>query len=320
MPVQSRKNKFLGINPHLHSDLQEHGDWEEFHGQQITYLTRELKAQLLPMGYTAHSEQSLQIWYEEKAAGKPVSDVTIYDPYPERATLTRRSLGTDVAELVIAIPDVFQKIEPYEFRAIAIYQLVPRREDRGEPVAWIELLSPSNKTGGEGSPYRVKRRSLVESGVVFVELDYLHETPPAVDVVPPYPESGSYPYRITIFEPRPDAYQGKARIRQFRVDEPIPSMKIPLSGDDVLEFDFNAPYQRTFEEMLYGLEPGLVDYSQLPVNFDRYSPDDQARVVNRMLAVLEAKQNGEDLEAGTTEVQALSLPDALAQFQRLQSE
>jgi len=79
------------------------------------------------------------------------------------------------------------------------------------------------------------------------------------------------------------------------VDKPIPTVPIPLSGKDKLEFDFSVAYNKTFEETLYGMR--YVDYSQLPLNFDRYSRDDQMRILVRMTAVLHAVSQGIDLEA-----------------------
>jgi hypothetical protein len=192
--------------------------------------------------------------------------------------------------------------------------------ERGEPVAWIELVSPSNKPGSSDfAAYEEKRRLLLRGGVVFVEMDYLHESPPTFEGIAIYsrrrgqpPQPGSHPYRITVIDPRPDVWQGQGRSRQFDVDEPIPPITIPLNGDDVLKFDFNPPYQKTFAEMLYGDE---VDYRQLPANFEAYSPDDQARIVNRMLAVLEAARDGRDLESGPFPASALPLDEALAQFE-----
>jgi hypothetical protein len=63
----------------------------------------------------------------------------------------------------------------------------------------------------------------------------------------------------------------------------------------VLTFDFDAPYQKTYTEMLYGLE--FVDYSEQLPSFDRYSRADQVRIVHRVYTVLQAASKGKDLEA-----------------------
>ena len=87
---------------------------------------------------------------------------------------------------------------------------------------------------------------------------------------------------------------------------------VETMGSGALVFDFDAPYQRLYQEMLYGLD--TVDYAILPPNFDRYSPADQARIANRVLAVIAAAQAGVDLEAGPFPVATLSLDEALGQL------
>jgi hypothetical protein len=109
--------------------------------------------------------------------------------------------------------------------------------------------------------------------------------------------------------------RGFASFNEFAVDAPISTINIPLSGDDQLAFDLDAPYQRLYQEMLYGLD--TVDYATPPPNFDRYSPADQAHIANRMLAVLTAAQAGVDLETGPFPVAALSLDEAMERLVRL---
>ncbi len=327
-PVRSNKNQYRGINAHLHSLLQAKGGWNGFHANHIPDLTRLLQVQLRPMGYEADIEQSLQIRRAGEFAKYPKSDVTVYDPDPVRRL---KPVGVHQAaadELVMPIPAMLNLAEERldYYKAIGIYKMASSGSERGEPIVWIELLSPSNKPPhADFVHYHEKRTEVLQSGIVFVEIDYLHEFPPTFDSVPSYrpldrshpPEPGAHPYRITVLEPRPDFYEGQGRSRQFVVDEPIPTMAIPLSAGDAIEFDFGAPYQKTFEEMFYG---DRVDYSQLPMNFDLYSEADQTRIVSRMLAVLAASQNGEDLErVAPLPVQAVSLEAGLARLQAFPS-
>lgn len=124
--------------------------------------------------------------------------------------------------------------------------------------------------------------------------------------------SNAHPYRIAVIDPRPTFDEGKAYVAEFDVDEKIPTLMIPLNGNDQLRFDFDPPYQKTYTETLYGLE--LVDYRQLPLHFDRYSPADQARIANRMVAVLQAVERGEDLEMGPFVAAGLPLAEALVEL------
>lgn len=108
--------------------------------------------------------------------------------------------------------------------------------------------------------------------------------------------------------------QGKLYVYHFDVDQPIPTVTIPLSAKDSIDFDFGLPYERMVEMELFTLEK--VDYRVLP-NFDHYTPTDQARIANRMLAVLEAAQKGIDLETGPFPVKEIPLEKALAQIEAL---
>jgi hypothetical protein len=104
---------------------------------------------------------------------------------------------------------------------------------------------------------------------------------------------GGHPYRIVILDPRPDLKEGWGMPYEFDVDEPLPLVTIPLNAGDQLEFDFGAVYQKVFLESFYGDE---VDYSQLPMAFEHYSAADQGRIVHRLATVLEAAEQGLDLE------------------------
>ena len=73
--VVAVKNQYLGINAHLHSFWQKMGGWKEFHTSHIVDLTRILKNDLLPLGYTAGIEDSLQIRREGSDDGYPESDI-----------------------------------------------------------------------------------------------------------------------------------------------------------------------------------------------------------------------------------------------------
>ncbi len=323
--VRSIKNQYLGINAHLHSYWQAEGGWKEFHTSHIVDLARMLKAQLLPIGYTAAIQDSLQIRRADEVIGRPESDVAIYDLDPVRPFMAARADVAVTGQVTLALPEILSEYyeELSEYRALGIYQTQSHRE-RGEPVAWIELLSPSNKLHSQDLPqYRRKRLGLLRSGVVFIELDYLHESPPTFARIPLYaawrrkqvPAANAHPYRIVVVDPRPTIPVGKAYHYQFDVDEPLPSVAIPLNDEDVLHFDFNTPYHYTLEANLFGLE--LMDYSQLPDHFNRYSNADQARIAARMVAVLQAAHTGIDLESGPFPVEPISLEAALAQIETL---
>ena len=312
-PVRSLKNQYRGLNAHHQSRLQDWGNWAGFHTAHIGDLTRLMRVQLYPMGYTAEIEDSLQVRRTGEPTRAPRADILVAEEQgrPHTTSFTRRSLAA-VDEMVVTIPEALGVSEEIDYyKAIAIYRVKP---EQGEPVAWIELLSLSNKPHGrDWSEYQHKRERLLYGHLVFVEMDYLHESPPTLDIIPAYPtEDDAFPYRIAVFDPRPIVDEGEARVRMFRVDDPVPTIRIPLLGEDVLDFDFGKAYDKTFSEMLYGNE---VDYAQFPLNFDRYDQADQTRIANRMLAVLKASQAGVNLDrAAPLPLERLPLDEALNQL------
>ncbi|MEO1663865.1 MAG: DUF4058 family protein [Chloroflexota bacterium] len=313
-PIRARRNLYKGINAHLHSLWQTEGGWNGFHSSHIVYLTTALKADLLPLGYTAEIESSLQIRRFDQPIGRPESDVLIFDTDPSHSPSGKQPISSSPAERVLPLPSMLQLGERTEktHQAVAV-----RQHGQNEPVAWIELLSPSNKPGGQDAErYREKRLQLLDTGMVFVEIDYLHESAPTFEGSPSYgrqspTEDESHAYRIAVIDPRPDLWEAEGRVAEFDVNTPIPTVSIPLNADDVLAFDFDAPYQKTFEDMLYGLE--LVDYGELPRHFDHYSEPDRARILSLMIAARNQQQAEGDLESGL-EVTELSLEEALAQW------
>jgi Protein of unknown function (DUF4058) len=324
-PVRSIKNQYRGINAHLHSFLQTEGGWPEFHTRHIVHLADALKSILLPMGYTTAIEPSVQIRRIDTFAEPeyPEADIAVYDFDTVRYSGPLSPLPmSSPGELVLPVEEMLrvETLSAKDYNAIKIYEVKSVKLDRGDPVAWIELLSPSNKPGGQDAKaYFNKRASLIEGGMVFVEIDYLHESSPALPRLPNYrarknhpSESDAHPYRIVIVDPRPDIKSGVVRINEFDVDVPIPTLSIQLNGDDILTFDFGVPYQKTYVEALYGLE--WVDYSHLPVHFERYSIADQTRIAAHMLAVLEAAHNGIDLESASFPVKEVDLETALAEI------
>jgi hypothetical protein len=156
--------------------------------------------------------------------------------------------------------------------------LVIRERDTNQVVTRIELLSATNKLPGEGADqYIAKRSSALWDATVLVEIDYLHESQSPIAGVPRYPvDEGSYPYLITVTDPRPLLQQGHMRLYGFRVDDAIPTVPIPLAEDEVLVYDFGAVYDYTFRSMASFYRE--VDYAQEPAFLERYAEIDRARI------------------------------------------
>jgi len=314
-PIRTVKNQYRGINAHLHSFWQAEHRWNRFHNVHVSDLLKLMRVQLLPMGYTATIENSLQIRRIGDDVRYPKSDILISDlqaSYRPQISTEPRLSSLVIEDLLI---DELDREHPYS--AIVIRE---NSSNNSEPVAWIELLSPTNKGDTrDARTYYGKCWTLLETGIVFVEIDYLHETSPTFENLPDYSRGdvNAQAYRIMILDSRLDLLQGPVDLEEFGVDMSPKPMSIPLNGSDKLIFDFGAAYQKTFEDMLYGIEAEF-DYSKLPLNFESYSRTDQERIVARMLAILKAEQSGVDLEANAPlPTETLSLEDRLAQLQQL---
>lgn len=309
MAIRTVRNQYGGVNAHLHSLMQAQGGWSGFHNHFISDLTRHVQQLVRPLGYIARSEESIQI-RSSAADGEDwryAPDVVIYDPRPMAAPLA--NVASSPTAVTIPLAELQDMAEDVFYGAVAVYTALPTRLQRGRPLVWIEILSPTNKARSE--IYQARRRQVWQSGTLFIELDYLHHYPPTFDNIPPYrPRRGQeadpvgYPYYHLVINPQAD----RASWQAFRVDDPIPALTIPLSGADQVTCDLNAVYGKTFSELGYGDE---VDYASLPERFDLYQPFDQLRIVNRMVAVIEAAQAGVDLETAGIAPLALSLHEAL---------
>jgi Protein of unknown function (DUF4058) len=313
MAIRSVKNQYPGVNAHMHSFWQGRDKWNWFHNVYIGQLLLSLRAILIPMGYMAQIEDSLQIRRRDDKLTRPQADILIRDREPEHRS-QRSESSSAVQTLTLDELEEEEEDREHPYSAIVVY---PRSGEMlpDKAITWIELLSPTNKVGADRREYRRKRTDLLQAGLAFVEIDYLHETPPTFWKLPDYTmgEADSHPYRIIVIDPRPEYHEGRASIYQFDVDQPIPTVAIPLSGDDQIQFNFDADYQRTFEAALYGEE---VDYRELPMTFEHYSRDDQTRIAVRMLAILEAARTGVNLETGPFPVKTVGLEEALERIQQ----
>ncbi len=175
------------------------------------------------------------------------------------------------------------------FERLPFVKQTPKPVNLGGLSLGFEVLSPSNKPGGQDwDDYAGKRLSIIAAGIPLLEIDYLHKQPPVLAGLPRYrgnarkklpADPTAKAYNIAITDPRPTLYSGSTQVYPFGVDEEVPSVPIPLSGDTVLPFDFGAVYNRTFSLSAHFL---LVDYEQVPAEFKTYTPKDQTKIRERM--------------------------------------
>lgn len=281
MPIHAPHNLYRGVNPHLMSLLQTSGDelslYESFHNALIGYLRMQLN-QHLPEGYSALSEQSLQILTDAPKPKRPRPDVTVFRKRDMPIVQARGLPPAAEPTLIIDIEDLLADLPEY-LTAVTVYQIKPVRSKL--PVLRFELLSPANKEGGTHHRfYLAKRGETLRSAIPLVEIDLLHEQPPILSKQPIYPhEEKSAPYSIGLTLP-PEKI---ARIYDVFVNESLPTINLPLVGSDQVLVNFDQVYQDTYNENSFYHDE--VDYAQLPARFDTYSADDQARIRARIAEI-----------------------------------
>lgn len=285
MPLRLRENVYRGVNAHLHSYFQAEGGWASLHNLLISTLVLDL-ATRLPAGYIADAEQSLQIRETHPDSGerlrRPQPDLTIYrsterlggasPSHPQFAVEGEVSVLTQPLTALLDDEDLYYPAA-----------VIRTQSDQGlgDPVARIEVLSASNKAGDGALQYREKRAIAIRSGIVLVEFDLLHETPPVVPNLPQYPhDAESHPYTITVTNPIPTWREGDSVTFAFPVDVSIPDFPIPLSENVSVALALDPLYQALIPQMpAYQVR---IDYAQPPLHFDRYRADDQARILRVM--------------------------------------
>jgi len=273
MAIYSERNLYPGVNAHLNSFLQQSGGgWESFHTRQINDF-QSLLDEVLPPNYYAISEKSLQVtqmYIEEDKIFRVRPDVSIYRTDPSSG-----SNSTQQAALPSAVLPIIDLDEDSP-NAVGIYR-IDSGQLPGVLVTRIEILSPANK---HPHPYHQlylgRRIEVLRGGVALVEIDYLHESHAVLPLLPSYPIGDAEPYYVLVSKPVPSLEDGVMEYYSVGVVDPLPKIEIPLSGNDAVTVDFGALYNRSItQSRIFRI---VVDYAQDPVNFDRYTPADQAKI------------------------------------------
>jgi hypothetical protein len=279
----TKGNLYPGINPHLNSALQQRGGgWRSFHAYYLIMIADTLN-EILPENYYAKPEDSLQVmtYDSDKSPDKDSStaDTLIYKTgTPARQREPGYSAQAATPTLRLPLP---QFDEEEELTALIIYSTPENAVTR------IELLSPANKRGGSHyHKYMDRRRETLLSGLRLVEIDFIHERAPVVTQIPVYSkrQKESLPYHILVSDPRADEFRGKTEVYSFGVIDKVKVVIIPLDDTDYIEVDFGEIYHRTVNKRPY---QQMIDYTKHPVNFDAYSPEDQALILAHMAKIAE---------------------------------
>ncbi len=239
--------RFPGMDPWL-----EHpGLWPDLHNALISAIREDLAAKVAPR-YFVGIEQRTYV-------ATPVEDIAMIRPdvlvgrtgsrkrisKPERRT----AAGVGVIEMDVEVP-VPQPVEEWflEIRTVGEKRL----------VTVIEVLSPTNKTKGDGrEEYIGKRENILKTRTNLVEIDLLRagRPMPLGSALPV-----ETPYRILISR---GALRPRAKLLGFGVRDEIPTLPIPLLPDDPEPtLNLGAVLHALYDRARFDLQ---LDYKEPPV-------------------------------------------------------
>lgn len=208
------RSPFPGMDPYV--ELY----WGDVHTALMVYGRDELQDQL-PDDLLARVEEGVSIDLEdERRSAAP--DVQVVER-PEAAWRGEPTTGA----AAVAEPLIVPVSDPSTERHITIVD----RASGDRVVTAIEVLSPTNKTPGEGrEKYRRKQRDYIAGGVNLVEIDLVRSGIFTLAVSPNnIRKDFRTPYRACVRRvTRPDV----AEIYRIPVREPLPTIRVPLRPTD----------------------------------------------------------------------------------------
>ncbi len=244
---------FPGMDPYLEDPAR----WPDVHQRLITYTADALQPQLGP-GYYARMGERVYVVMPP------------HDMYPDVVLVERRlrepvpslagTAPSTEASAEEAAPDwpVIITLPPVEHREPFV-EIVHAAGD--EVVTIIEVLSPANKTPGEGlRQYRQKQQQILNSQAHLVEIDLLAGGEPTI-AVPEESLASLTPHRYRVSVRRgPERHHFE--VYPIRLTHTLPRVHVPLRAPDP-DVDLNLPavFTQCYSDGRYA---GLVDYRHPP--------------------------------------------------------
>jgi hypothetical protein len=248
---------FPGMDPFLESQR-----WRDFHTRFITILGEMLTPRVRPR-YVVEVEEYVYLARKDEDPDRFIEpDLSIVDTGRDWVLAEQSSGG-----VALAVQPVVHTVPvPTRFRQA---YLTIRNRDSQNVVTVIELLSPWNKTAGEGrTEYLVKRNNVFHAPAHLVELDLLRGGQRLATREPLAPAD----YYVFVCR--------KERLPQVEVfgwtlQQPLPPIPIPLAGDDPdVVLDLQAAFTTTYDRAGYDyaldyrrpveprLEPAVADWAR----------------------------------------------------------
>jgi hypothetical protein len=243
-------NPFPGMNPFMEQR------WRDVRVRLIGFSLEALGSEL-PDNYTAIGEEHVNVTGGASRTYHP--DVAIMEESWKRGLPPVWTPDHDAAlESSVAKPVVVQ-VESVPERWVEV------RNDNGELVTVIEIISPTNRDSGRGA-YITKRNDLIAANVNIVEIDLLRAGRRLVDMDPyaygeQFPDAGEH---YTVCTTRA-GFADRREIYICKLRERLPVIRIPLRlGDPDVPLDIQQMVDRCYATGRYwkldykrSLEPAL---------------------------------------------------------------
>lgn len=246
-------SRFPGMDPYLEGQL-----WPDVHQQLAAEIRRRLTPRLRPR-YVARLAVTI---YEDR---EPGSDLGVM--YPDVGVLQSSGAwmlreqsvdvwdwreATDVEPAPITPPPlVLSFFGSFQLRLVAVEIRDAAHHDL---ISVIEIISPANKREPGLTDYRRKRERLRQAGVHLLEIDLIRRFTRTYEH-PGLPES---PYVVTLTR----AQTGKVEIWPLRLQDPLPTVPVPLrSPDPDVPLELGAALATIYDEAAYDLS---IDYNAPP--------------------------------------------------------
>jgi hypothetical protein len=237
---------FPGMDPYL----EKH--WRDVHASLIVYARDQLQPRRLPNGLRASTDERVLV--DVPSAERPI--------YPDvRVVEFKRSKGprkssANGSTATLAEPLIIETGEPPAETFIEIRDVV----SGNKLVTVIEVLSPSNKYGGEPrDKYIEKREELRKGGISLVEIDLLRAGPRPF----PFPGDMLRPEYCTAYHAwvRRGWAPDKTELYRIPLDKTVPIIHIPLRPKDKdVPLDLQALIDKCYLNGGYA----TIDYSRDP--------------------------------------------------------
>jgi hypothetical protein len=241
---------FPGMDPYLEDPAR----WPDVHQSLITYIRDALQPLVRPR-YNARMGERV---YTTDMAHTLYPDVMLTQR-PLRETATRPSSAVALKDPA-STPDtpVILTLEPAELREPFV-EIVHAADD--EVVTAIEVLSPTNKTPGEGyQRYRRKQQDLLSSDTHLVEIDLLAAGQHAVAF--PGAALNSLPQHRYLASVRRAPERYRFEIYAIPLTSRLPRVRIPLRAPDPdVTLELQPVLRQCYDNGGYA---DLIDYRKPP--------------------------------------------------------